>query len=1395
MLKQILLDSSDVGMTLLDGRNRIKVWNAAASNQLLLMNRTTLVEDAPFEHHIPGEHRPIVVDAIQRAREGTSTDVVLMHNDGHGNTVYHRVECRSVTDPGSSERYVVVTSRDTTEAFIHTEHLRASQRQYRRLIEQSSDGMMVIDGMGVVASVSPSSERYLGFRETDLVGPFRYDRIHADDRERMMSAFDSVMKEESGVEHLTLRFVHRNGRTVWLDAVLHNMLDVPDVQAVILTYRDATQRKEYEEYLATNERRLRSLVQTGDDLISILDDVGGYLYVGPTHAHVLGLDPGELTGKNLFAFIHPDDHGRVMHGLRSVMPDRRVELAPYRYMAADDEWHWVETILTDQRSEPTIRGIVANSRDVSVKLAQQRMLESALAERRKIMELSQDIICTFDAAWRCTTMNAACRRILGREPDEAIGMDYLAIVHPDDIGNTVAALSSIMAGEVMMTFDNRCIHANGSTVPLSWNVYWSGEDDTLFCVARDMTEKLGIETEEEIQKLITLSISSSTSLEHGIVRILERLIAFSNWDTAELFIDDYARKNLQHHACYHPDDPALARFCRLGMEGRIPKGVGIPGRTYADGRTQWIADVPSAVHETRRPAALESDLKTGVSIPIYHHGTVVAVLVLFSRYVIERNDRMVALLTRLCSHLGSELERKRSSELLDKFFDLSPDTFGILSEEGTILRTNRPELFTGPAYGKIGDLPFFDILNADDRPAEGTAFWTMVMETGTWSFEARLSFQVDGRERWQSWTLRYDENERVFFAVAKDVTEGRHAARTIRESAQQLLNILESIGDGFIAVDTSWNITYWNHEAERLLLRRREDMVGCNILERLSGPDMRMFQRQLSKALETGRTVRFEEYHHELDRWFEIAIYPSENELSVYFRDITDRHRKEDELRASNRRFQVVTMATNDAIWDWDLVGDSVLMGFGFESLFGYDSEQKVSSVTKWSDRIHEEDRDRVLDGLRLVLDSGRDVKWEDEYRYRRKDGAFAVVSDCGYVLRDGAGHAFRMIGAMQDITDRKRIEKELRTSNERYELVSAATNDAIWDWDFATDLLYWSKGFTTIFGYDTLNDVPTLDQWYARIHPDDVGRVHHAIEGIIGDVHATTWEDEYRYRAADGRYLDVYDRGYVIRDADGIPVRMIGAMQDVSERKDYERRLLELNQSLAVRAQELADSNAELEHFAYLASHDLIEPLRMVRSFIHLLDTTYGQDFDETARQYVGFAIDGADRMQQLIKDLLEFSRIGTHTEPLSDVDVGELLADLRTLYGLTIGELQATVSIGAMPVIQGYPTQIRQVWQNLLGNALKYHGSAPLTVTIEAMETPTAWEFSIADNGIGIEPRFFERIFVIFQRLHSREDYSGTGIGLAICKKIVERHGGRIWVESQPGSGSTFFFTIARP
>jgi len=215
MLKQILLDSSDVGMTLLDGRNRIKVWNAAALNQLLLMNRTMLVEDAPFEHHIPVEHRPIVVDAIQRAHEGTSTDVVLMHDDGHGNTAYHRVECRSVTDPGSSERYVVVTSRDTTDAFIHTEHLRASQRQYCRLIEQSSDGMMVIDGMGVVASVSPSSERHLGFREADLVGPFRYDRIHADDRERMMSAFDSVMKEESGVEHLTLRFVHRNGRMEW----------------------------------------------------------------------------------------------------------------------------------------------------------------------------------------------------------------------------------------------------------------------------------------------------------------------------------------------------------------------------------------------------------------------------------------------------------------------------------------------------------------------------------------------------------------------------------------------------------------------------------------------------------------------------------------------------------------------------------------------------------------------------------------------------------------------------------------------------------------------------------------------------------------------------------------------------------------------------------------------------------------------------------------------------------------------------------------------------------------------------------------------------------------------------------------------------------------------------
>jgi light-regulated signal transduction histidine kinase (bacteriophytochrome) len=244
----------------------------------------------------------------------------------------------------------------------------------------------------------------------------------------------------------------------------------------------------------------------------------------------------------------------------------------------------------------------------------------------------------------------------------------------------------------------------------------------------------------------------------------------------------------------------------------------------------------------------------------------------------------------------------------------------------------------------------------------------------------------------------------------------------------------------------------------------------------------------------------------------------------------------------------------------------------------------------------------------------------------------------------------------------------------------------------------------------------------------------------------------------------------------------------EVSERKRAE-------EAIQRYAAELERSNRELQQFAYVASHDMQEPLRMVSSFLQLLADRYQNQLNNEAIEFIGFAVDGAKRMQELINGLLAFSRVGTRGTAFTRVDCQLLLTQVLDNLKLAVQESQAEIISDTLPTILGDGTQLAQVFQNLIANAIKFHSAEKPRIVVGAERRGCEWLFWVADNGVGIDPRYAERIFLIFQRLHSREEYPGTGIGLAICKRIVERHGGRIWVESEPAKGrhgSTFYFTI---
>ena len=377
-----------------------------------------------------------------------------------------------------------------------------------------------------------------------------------------------------------------------------------------------------------------------------------------------------------------------------------------------------------------------------------------------------------------------------------------------------------------------------------------------------------------------------------------------------------------------------------------------------------------------------------------------------------------------------------------------------------------------------------------------------------------------------------------------------------------------------------------------------------------------------------------------------------------------------------------------------------------------------------------------------------------------------------------------------RDISDRKQREaeldetiRELRESEERLRLALRAGEMGTWELDLQTEESpVRSPQHDRIFGYEEPLEDWDFETFLEHVHPDD----REEVERRFAEAFETgKWEFECRITRADGERRVIAAQGRFYFD-DGEPVRAVGVVQDVTDRNEREQRLERL-------VAQLEESNERLEQFAYAASHDLQEPLRMVSSYLQLLENRYADDLDSDAAEFLAYAVDGAERMRAMIDGLLQYSRVDTQGDPFEPVDLDIVVADVIDDLRIQIEETDAEITTASLPRVEGDASQLRQVFQTLLSNAITYSGDDPPRIHVDAERRGRKWLVTVRDEGIGIDPADQDRVFDVFQRLHSREEHAGTGIGLALCQRIIERHDGRIWVESEPDEGSTFKFTLS--
>lgn len=675
------------------------------------------------------------------------------------------------------------------------------------------------------------------------------------------------------------------------------------------------------------------------------------------------------------------------------------------------------------------------------------------------------------------------------------------------------------------------------------------------------------------------------------------------------------------------------------------------------------------------------------------------------------------------------------------------------------------------------------------------AAWREAVAGGkSYQLEYRLR-RVDGTYRWHQLTVTVIQGDDgailKWYGAAVDVHEIKEAEERAHELAQRLGKTLESITDAFFTMDLHWRFTYVNREAERLLGRDRHELLGRSVWVEFPHAVSSDFETNYHHAMRTGETVAFDAYYPEpVDKWFAVRTFPSSNGLAVYFRDVTRSRIYAQKRRENEERLRLITRATNDLVWDYDVVAGTIWWGEGYEDYYGPAPEDRKTSVTFWEDHVHPEDRARTLAGIERAFEDGSEA-WTEEYRIRRDDGTYVPVLDRGFVLRDEHGKAVRMIGGLADLTERERAQEDLRRlarelERERARLMTAQSVAKLGNWevDLRTRAISMSEENYRIYGLDPASHSPTLALLFGTIHPDDKARV----EKAFFDSRAVVGEHSQAHRVVtpEGVTKHVEQIWRIEHDEDGQPLRALGTTQDISARVGLEEQFRQAQKMEAV------------GRLAGGIAHDFNNMLTVI--LMRVEQATRRLDAASALRAPLEEIRDAAQRSAGLTRQLLAYARRQAVEPRVVDLNatIGTMQQMLRRLIGEDIAlDWEPGDGVWATRID---PVQIDQVLANLCINARDAIRDVG-RIGIETANARFDQEYcrqhaghrpgdyvmiAVSDTGVGMDAHTRTHIFEPFYT--TKEVGKGTGLGLATVYGIVQQNNGFIHVYSEPGEGTTF-------
>ncbi|MDT0688974.1 PAS domain-containing protein [Salegentibacter sp. F188] len=865
--------------------------------------------------------------------------------------------------------------------------------------------------------------------------------IHPDDLRLTYSAIEKVKKKKPFFAEY--RITGANEETIWVQergsGVFSSSGELKFIDGVLI---DITERLNQQREICNYNRRFEALVQEASDIIAILNENAEIIFASASAEKLLGFTQEEYLEKSVFDFIHPDDVQTVQEKFAELHHHKQVKTPPFRFRNKDGEFRWLQSMATDLQDDPAVKGIVVNSKDITKEFLHKKELQKANERYRLANKATNDALWDYNISKKEIQWGEGYRKIFGyystRTSLDLQNPKAYKPIYPEDVEAVITSLQKALENPEKGDWkaNYRYYRADGSLAAVVNRATIlrnkKGKAKRIVGALQDISEEKNREERKSLISGIQKDIHNSASFKKGLGRMLERLTHYFEVDLAELWLTSIDDKHL-NLVCQKTTTSVGEKFVKNNKEVKVLlKGQGLPG-------TIWSEKTLHSWNKNDLDFLLRNnkEFTRAYGIPLKSEEEIIGVFSFFSQRSQEHTQKFREILEAINEEIGLAILHRKKEEELNSFFNLSNDLLCIVGLDGYFKRVN-PAFTRSLGYSEeeIYSIPYRDIIHPEHIEAAKNEVVKLEDGNTTSSFEARY-YHKNGSIVWISWTSSPVPGEGLIYAIGKNITPSKRSALQLLESTQRLKYAQEIAKLGYWSREIKCTEFQWSSEVYKILDRKPGEFVpNLENVKTIFHPDDRHF---LEKTIHKNHFQDFE--HRIITSQGEVKwvlqrvklITDDKNKplrLEGIVQDINDKKEKEHQIQVSNGRFKKAMKATEEMIWDWDLIADKVVRGKSFHKVFGYRTSAATTSQNFWFNNIHSEDRKKVKKSLFKALKSKSKKKWAMHYRFVKANGELAHVSDKAFIVRNKEKEAVRIVGAARDITRSKEMIQEIQLQN-----------------------------------------------------------------------------------------------------------------------------------------------------------------------------------------------------------------------------------------------------------------------------------------------------------------------------------------------------------------------------